>query len=397
MPPLPPPVEDDEGGFFRACDMAGMLGEDDDGGAQNVTGNRRPGRAPRRPAVAAARWDDDQDELASLSGGEDDGGGGQQYVEENADEYDEDGAANGYAYEDEEGSTPRSAMAANGAAGREEEWEEVSVPLFFSASLKDLALNPKLSTKTISEQATEIFERTVRTVDADAASDAPKERTTNHLVGGVFITSFKNDFPCAVSLDIEGVGPTRRSCTPDGLVSAHTFFPKTSAESVRLVLADGTGTTHCAFLTDFPGWNAKNLDEGITNLPDGVNCLVRKDHPIIDIFNESRERLGKSKLGPAQETMEHYYRCTQKEARRCIETVRQSLDHHLQIKNLYDAKFSISRANTSAPVSASEPRHKRWMDAAEIYDDTRNEKAQTLRIAEPFSLYVKVLFRYKPV
>ncbi|KKL03793.1 hypothetical protein LCGC14_2622580, partial [marine sediment metagenome] len=185
---------------------------------------------------------------------------------------------------------------------------------------------------------------------------------------------------------------------PDGLLATHTFFPKTSAEDVRLELAQGAGNPDSEFLKKYPGWNIQNLESGINWLSDGQQALVPRDSPIVELYNDVREREGLPVLGAQDEDVTGYFTTKQSEARRCIDLMRSSLHQYLQMSNLYDTKFSISRTYTSAPPSASEPRHKMWKDNAEIFDDVPpKQSAQAIRMAEPFSLYVKVLFRYKAV
>ncbi len=282
-------------------------------------------------------------------------------------------------------------------------WNNVTVTYLFRNSLRDLAASPDASIVRISSEANGIFEpmnTRAETDTHDSPAPIPQKRSSNHLLGGMWITEYHNEFPVSIQMKVDGIYNTERSYTSEGVPGTFTFIKNTSELNVKISLNEGSGNANSPFLKQFPGWNLENIDTGITPLPNGDLSIIVANHPVIGMFNKAKIAKREAPFSLADQGPPGHFVASKADAEKCLKTIKENMKKHLQLKNLYDISLQLSRAFTStgrvsSAVKTIGSETNTWSDGEEIFGEGISRKnGQQALLGEKNSLYVKILYKY---
>ncbi len=287
-------------------------------------------------------------------------------------------------------------------------WNSTHVTFKISGSLNEFAKNSKKCCDSISENAKGIFESTKleqKQENSDISngnkSDIKlKNRTTNHMCVGLSLTKVESSFPCSLALNIEGINIPNESktFTSDGNSGSFIVTPKMNYNSQEgIPLNQKCRDTDSPFIKNFPGWNLGNIHEGITHL-DKKMSMISDKHPVVVIFDSIRMSRGESPLNEENQPIPGFYHASRKDTEKCLQTIKDKMQKHLKIQDLYKMKVSISRAFTEKISSINGiKKNSSWLDATEIYDNINGENAKKREADEKHNLYVTFKVEYMNV
>ncbi len=266
----------------------------------------------------------------------------------------------------------------NGAstAAAAAQWNETDVMFRISGSLQDFFNDPEKAKSMIRSGVSGIF-----------ASKSGK-----NLLKSIAITSVNSDYPCSLQLQVEGInvdGGKKQCFSSDGVEGVCVITPKMQySKSKPMAIVDITpDNANTSFFKKHPGWNLGNMREGIKNLDDTVS-MVKKDHPVITVFNTARAKKGMEPLDLEQST-HGYLSGSRVDIERCVTSIESRLQKNQTVQNLHDMKFSIARAYTD-----QRDRENHWLDGTEIYEGSLSSKAKERIATENHSLYVGMRIQY---
>lgn len=310
-------------------------------------------------------------------------------------------------------SSSRSRREESAAEDLRGKWEEVSVTYRFNGSLSKLSTDPALSKVGLRPDVVGVFEcsadQSTTTATAATSSTSTDEekgakRSSHHLLGGMYLTSIRSDFPCSVHMSMEGMSGHRKSYTSHGAQGVFTVFPKEASGNMRVPLYEASTSADNSFLKKYPGRNLGNIQEGIIELPKKGLSVIDADHPVIGMYNVTRKARNQTELQQHDENPPGHYTVQTEEATRCVENLRESMEKHLRMLDLYNLKFKFSRAFTSTPAASSASGMSStgsdtvpWRDPCEVHDGVESDIGKGKVLTLPRNLYFTVLYKYKVV
>lgn len=265
------------------------------------------------------------------------------------------------------------------------EWKEVSVSYRLSASLRELANGTKKPVLKLSDGAMKIFDN----------SDG--KRSENHICGGVTVTDYDSTFPASLHLDVKGIksGGSTNSFTQTGGSGALTVRPKASFSDVKgIEIAAGNMemAQKSKFLHEYKGWNLNNVNNGVTFCADGTNAMIEGDHPIVAYYNavleqDGEEPLTEDDLLPGT----NMFMAKALDVRECLASLKRTMQENLQIQNLYNVSFELSRAYGKPDDDGNIA----WDDSDEIHEGVQGQKTADAILNAPRQFYATVTFKHR--
>ncbi len=284
-----------------------------------------------------------------------------------------------------------------------EGWNFATVAFRLSSSLRQLASKPENAVIGISPEAIGIFES-----EDFLSSNADKDsRSSNHLLGGVTLKGYRNEFPVSLQMNLEGIPNKRKHYTSDGNPGAFIFLKKDKARNIHVSLNEGTGNSNSPFLRNYPGWNLTNIADGINELDATTNSqlatLIRADHPIIGMFNKTKISQGEKALTVNDQSPMGYFTAKRDDATKCLNSLKQTMEKTLQIKNLYKTQIRFTRAfpNTinakNSIIETIGQSANNWMDSEELFDNVSKVESEgkKLLLDKKYTLHLDITFKYK--
>ncbi len=275
--------------------------------------------------------------------------------------------------------------------------------------------------------------------DGPVANGAKKK---SHMIDNMWITDVKSSFPCALSLEVVGLGDnvkTKKNYTSTGKSASFFIMPnqdfshKEKSDETTLISASQLPVDH-SFFEKYPGRTAANIREGITEVPGHYDkklkefvssgkVLIHESHPVMAMFDAAREQQGEKKISQKMKVLNHCYEADAESAEKLIGMIEENLNKRMQISDLNDVRFRLSRPfqddnsnfNTEKP-NGSTPRviesraYKKkasatncekacktdWTHSCEIMEGISNSVTARERvISEPHSLYFVILTKYR--
>lgn len=281
---------------------------------------------------------------------------------------------------------PISASTASASDGSSE-WDTVEVAYYMCASLRDLAEGKVAPELKLSDNAMAVFD------------DSPDKRTDTHICGSMSIVDYESTFPVSMHIDVAGTSENTpsKSVTHTGSRGALTIRPKTAytaTDAVGKKIAQGAMALDAKreFLTSYPGWNDSNIEEGITYTPNGETALIVPDHPVISYFNMAYQHLGESLITKdAIDPDLGVYKARADDTKECLESLKQNMQKHLQMQNLYNVKFQLSRARGEIGDDGKIA----WDDAEEVLDGLSAARSPDALLDAKHKIYVTVKYEFR--
>jgi len=161
----------------------------------------------------------------------------------------------------------------------------------------------------------------------------------------------------------------------------HIAFKGEDVQKMDKVLIEGNKlSSEHKFLQFYPGWNAENITNLITKVPNDTTSLVAVGHPILKIYEDTFNETGKTSdfqlLSGGK-----YVVMQQDQVDLCVNYIKEELEKHIQMVNLQDLKFEISRAFHDPKLTKGES----WNDHSvgfEGIDVNKKENLKTINAAK---------------
>ena len=278
----------------------------------------------------------------------------------------------------------QAATAAAAATPLDSEWKEVRVSYRLCASLRELAdgeVEPELK---LSNNAMQIFD------------NSDKKRSENHICGGVSIVEYDSSFPASLHIDVDGIkSGASKSFTQSGTRGALTIRPRGSfsdARGIEIAAGNMVKAQKSAFLREYKGWTLNNVDDGITFCKDGVNAMVESNHPIVAYYNAVLADGGDDPIGEGDIIGgTSMFMAKVVDVDECLASLKRTMQESLQIQNLYDVAFKLSRAYGDAGDDGEIA----WDDAVEVLDGVQGAKTGDAIMDQKRTLYMTAAFKVR--
>ena len=170
-----------------------------------------------------------------------------------------------------------------------------------------------------------------------------------------------------------------------------------SLHGASIPLTNSNANVDSPFIRQFPNWNLDNIGTGIVHLDDSVS-LIRADHPVLEIFNQINLGQGKKILNAENQAVPNYFKADRKSTEEALATVKEKMEKHLKITNLYETKLKFSRAFPnvkSMPVSGKKTTGSNWLDQEEIYDEVKSNRGRTEVTGAVNNLYLTIEYEFR--
>ena len=272
-------------------------------------------------------------------------------------------------------------------------WQTVSVTTRFCKSLEELSKNPSLNVVALNQNAKDIFE---------SPGNKGKERSKNHIIRSVTLTAIKSEQLCTLSMNVSNINPkdANRSFANSGVGGHYVIFPKMERYDMQVPLTDPNANVDSPFIRQYPNRNLDNINEGIIHINESVS-LIHMDHPVLGIFQQIQSNQGKGKeLSSENQVVPNFFKADRKSTEDALKVVKEKMEEHLKITNLYDTKLTFNRAfpnSKSINNSGKKTTGSNWIDEEEIFDGVTTDRGKQQVIGTKNNVYITLEYRYRVV
>lgn len=350
------------------------------------------GRRRKNPALCNAEFVGEENHDDDIDESEDDVDDSRSSEDEESDEYEseEESEASGVDEEYEEEAPKKKLKVVPPPPIK---WHKEKVNVRFTGSPRGFSMDPSLATVKIDADSPPIFEG-----DTEFDPNLPVKKSTNHQIGGIAITRYKNEFDFSVSVSTNLLPlEHHRSHDTAGNSGIFTVFPNESVSSIREEICGQIGDPESSLLSKYPAYNLDNLEEGIThmstpaNTPENgkVKCsLIPSGHPLVEVFSQKDGR--NSNVKPLKQ-LDNSIKASTQDTLRLIELIRNETRKKVKGVNLYGAEFTIQRAFVENSPNDGES----WKAEAELFDNIVFDKAKEDGLDTLKSLYLTFEITYR--
>ncbi len=283
-------------------------------------------------------------------------------------------------------------------------WSATHITFKIAGSLSDFAKKPKKCCNFISKNAKGIFESTKQQQQQQQISSKSDDtRTKNHMCIGISLTKVESDFPCSLALNVDGINipNENKTFTSNGNSGSFIITPNMKHDSQEgIPLNQKSRDIDSPFIKNFPGWNLGNIHEGITHMNTKMS-LIAENHPVVVMFNSVRMKRSEEPLNEENQPIKGFYNANRKDTEICLQKIKDKMQEHLKIQDLYNMGVSISRAFTENPTPINgineDKKIGTWLDATEIFEGISGPNSQRRIIDEKHNLYVTFKVEYMNV
>ena len=271
---------------------------------------------------------------------------------------------------------------------------KIKVTFFMEGSLDSLAQDPS--------RAVLGFDKKFR------AFDLPYQlkeavRSEQHMLQKITAIERKNGYPVDLVLNSAMLkeNTTPGYCTAQGVQGLMVITAKEISDKPVVLYEAVTSDYADEFMSMYPNWGPKNLDQGIEYSQMTRLATVAPHHPVIGMINDARTASNLPTIS-AKNLQNGFYSLPSEEVKKGLAALGDEMSVRLPMRNLYeDLTFEISRGFVEETVGTSLQANQ-WTNAAQLIANTSRAPTSTSKrvesaLAEHRSLSINMLFEIRNV